>query len=307
MHDEKSTMDEEERYRRIVESRKAEPEDGAKRGGVGPDPHGEDKTVGDDPGEGSGQREPDKGTERKTDERTAEERQQHAIAAMRVRFKRENDALRREIAELKKAAGTSAGERPKTRADFKDDAEYGTYLRQSLEDDVYRRVRERVDGDLENERSEAEEYRRLEQGLENVQKGLGGTVMRELRDPESEMSLILTDERAEAMADAIRQSPDKAEILAVMYGNPDLFRKLLDLPPRKQAYRIFQLEDRLEAMRREGESKAKAEEERRKRAEAVPAPGAFGVTGNGRTNIGSLSATERVKRYREEMRKSGII
>ncbi len=299
-------MNEEEKYRQIVEDRKSGPEGGEKQGGVEPDPHGTGNVAGKEPEAGAARQEPARGTE-PADGRDPEERQRHAMAAMRIRFKRENEALRREIAELKKAAGASGGEKPKTREDFKDDAEYGNYLRQNLEDGIYRRVRERMDGDIESERESAEDLRRLESGLESVQKGLSGAVMRELHDPESEMSLILTDDRAKAMADAIAGSDHRPEILAVMYGNPGLFRKLLELSPQKQQFRIFQLEDRLEAMKAQGEIRTKAEEERRKRAESVPAAGAFGITGNGRTNIGSLSATERVRRYKEDMRKSGII
>lgn len=298
-------MNEEEKYRQIVDSRNSGTEGGEKQGGVEPDPHGTGN-AGKEPEAGAARQEPARGTE-PADGRDPEERQRHAMAAMRVRFKRENEALRREIAELKKAAGASVGEKPKTREDFKDDAEYGSYLRQNLEDGIYRRVRERMDGDIESERASAEDLRQLESGLESVQKGLSGAVMRELHDPESEMSLILTDDRAKAMADAIAGSDHRPEILAVMYGNPGLFRKLLELSPQKQQFRIFQLEDRLEAMKAQGETRTKAEEERRRRAESVPAAGAFGMTGNGRTNIGSLSATERVRRYKEDMRKSGII
>ena len=298
-------MNEEEKYRQIVDSRNSGTEGGEKQGGVEPDPHGTGN-AGKEPEAGAARQEPARGTE-PADGRDPEEKQRHAMAAMRVRFKRENEALRREIAELRKAAGVSAGEKPKTREDFKDDAEYGNYLRQNLEDGIYRRVRERMDGDLESERESAEDLRRLESGLESGQKGLSGAVMRELHDPESEMSLILTDDRAKAMASAIAGSDHRPEILAVMYGNPGLFRKLLELSPQKQLFRIFQLEDRLEAMKAQGETRTKAEEERRRRAESVPAAGAFGITGNGRTNIGSLSATERVRRYKEDMRKSGII
>lgn len=298
-------MTEEERYQQIVDSRKAEPESDGTQSGVKSDPP--DTKASSTENTETAQQAEGKTDEKATNAPTPEEKQQHALAAMRVRFKRENDALRREIAELKKASGASAGEKPKTRADFKDDAEYGNYLRQNMEDSIYRRIRERMDGEMDQDSAKAAEARKLSEGLESVQKGLAETVMRELQDPESEMSLILTDERGKALTESIAQSPHKAEILAVMFGKPKLFSDLLELSPQKQQFRIFQLEDKLEAMKAESGSRAKAEDERRKRADSVPTAGAFGVNGNGQTNIGSLSASERIKRYKADMRKSGII
>ena len=98
------------------------------------------------------------------------------------------------------------------------------------------------------------------------------------------MSVIITDERAQPIAEAIRESHRGADMLALMQAKPEIFRQMLELPPRKMEYRLNQLEDSIDNMYKALEAK-KAEESRRRNApnrfrhRATSATTAMGTTG----------------------------
>lgn len=292
-------MTEEDKYKQIAASRDAA--GGSDAGGVKESDPQDAKAV-----ETGGEAPKDETAKPK--EPTPEERQRHAFAEMRHKFKRENDALRRELAELRQRLDSAAEpDKPKGRSDFKTDADYGAYLRDRMGDDIYNRVVERIEG-ARSLRSELEEIRRgVVEKLNGDEPGFGTKLMAEIEDPESEFHALLQDKRGDAIAEAVRESKYRADILAVLYSNTDRFRGLLEMTPERQKFQIFQLEQTLERLNAERAAKAKADEARKRQAEAMPTAGAFGMNGNGNTGIGGMSATERVKRYKAEMRKNGII
>lgn len=299
-------MNEEEKYKQIAESRQSDGNGDKQQGGVnGSDPQDDNK-----PGS---EEKPEKGeTKETTDtpkELTPEEKQQHAFAEMRFRYKRETDALKRKIAELEKAMG--AGKKDsvpkKGRADFKTDDEYGDYMRDTMAESIYKRVKEQLERENAANTGRSETRSEITRQLDAIKPGLGNAVYAEMNDPNTLLHEVLTDQRAEPMVNAIGESARKAEILLLMRNNPERFARLAEQSPERQRFQIFQLEQSLEMIRSQRDSAAKAEDERRKRAESLPTAGTFGVNGNGNTNIGGLSPAERIRRYKAEMRKNGII
>lgn len=300
-------MTEEEKFKQIQESRKVASEakgEQETKTGVESDPA--DKKVETKEGDYKQQETQtgDKTAPKK--EYTESEKQQHAMAAMRTNFKRENEALKREIAELKKwkAEAEAKSVKPKTRDDFENDEEFGKYLQKNLEENVYKRLQARMNEEAEKDSERSRRSERLSSGLESLEKGLTQKVFTQLENPDSEMSMILNDERGgKLIADTISESDYGAELLSLLYNKPEIFKEILALPAKKQEYRLYQLEDTIENMRKSVASKQQSDEEKRKRAESLPATGAFGLNGNGNTDISGLSTRERVERYKAEMRK----
>lgn len=239
-------------------------------------------------------------------EPTEAEKQQHAMAQMRAKFKRENDSLRKEVEELKKwkADAEAKNVKPKTLEDFGGDTEkYGAFLRKQIEDDVYARVSEEFRKNSAAETEMSERGEKLTKGLESIRSGLSQKVMAELKDPDSTMSMVLNDgEAGKTIADAIAESDYGADLLALLHGKPEIFQNMLSLPPKRIEFRIYQLEDQIAAIKAQASEKQKAEAEKQEKANSLPNVGAFGTNGNGNTGIAGLSAKERVERYKAEMR-----
>lgn len=239
-------------------------------------------------------------------EPTEAEKQQHAIAEMRSKFKRENDSLKKEVESLRKwkADFEAKQAKPKTLEDFGGDAsKFGEYLRKQIEDDVYARVSSEFSRKAAEDAEMSERGDRLSKGLEALQSGLSQKVMAELKNPDSVMSGILNDEHGgKIIADAITESEHGAELLAIMHSKPELFQQMLTLSPKRIEYRIYQLEDQIVALSKQMADKNKAEAEKQAKSDSLPNVGAFGTNGNGNKGIGGLSAKERVERYKAEMR-----
>lgn len=239
-------------------------------------------------------------------EPTEAEKQQHAMAQMRAKFKRENDSLRKEVEELKKwkADAEAKNVKPKTLADFNgNEEEYGKFLRKQIEDSVYARVSEEFRKNSAADVEMSERGEKLTKGLESLQSGLSQKVMAELKDPDSVMSMILNDgEAGKTIADAITESDYGADLIALLHGKPEIFQKMLSLPPKRIEFRIYQLEDQIASIKARASENQKAEAEKQDKANSLPNVGAFGTNGNGNSGIGGLSAKERVERYKAEMR-----
>lgn len=300
-------MTEEQKYEEIVKSREVEPAAGESLQG------GEEKSdPQDQQGKEASKVQPNRqdGTGKANEpkkEPTPEEKQRHAFAEMRIKFKRENDALRKEIEALKKAQAAKDVPAPKTRKDFETDGEYGDYLRKEMEDEIYRRVSERMRSEQDAVSERAALGERLRQQLEGLETGLSSKVFSALEDPDSDLYQILTDERGEGRIAEMLKGRYGAEVLAIIHGKPDLFRSILELPGRMQDYRLCALEDNIERLRSNREQESRAAESRRQAAESLPSAGTFGTNGNGVADVGGMSAAQRVAKYKAEMRKRGII
>ena len=96
---------------------------------------------------------------------------------------------------------------------------------------------------------------------------IASKVITELDDPDSEMSQILTDEKGKTIAEAVFSSDRRADLLALMQAKPEIFRAMMDLPQKKQEFRVYQLEDQIEARYAQLEVDEKAKKEKKERAE----------------------------------------
>ena len=302
-------MTTEEKYKEIVESRKVAGEESKEPSGVKVDPP-TPKNEHDE--EGKAEQQPEAGNEGVQNvsgksEPTDYEKQQHAMAAMRASHKRETDSLKKEIEELKKLvnAGKEKQE-PKKRSDFGSDEEYGEYVRSQITEGAAKQVREELEKRQADERRQNEFNEKLKSGLEGISKGLSEKVFGDLKNPESVMSQIIMDERAKSMVDAIRQSPRMADMLALMQAKPQIFQDILELPPKKQEYRIFSLEDNIDTIYSKKASRQQDDEAKKDRAASLPVTGAFGNQGTGSTDVSALSTEERVARYKAELKKKRL-
>lgn len=304
-------MTTEEKYKEIVESRKVADGESKEPSGVKVDPPAETPTETKptevtEKQQVAGKKEGEEGKDTTKKVPTDYEKQQHELASMRFNSKKTEKALLKQIEELKaEIAGLKGGEKTeqKKRSDFNSDDEYGEYLRQNFEKDVTEKVLKQVKEQNDSIARQNEFSRKLNEDLNKIQQGLGDKIIAELSNPESTMSQIIMDENGEAMASAIRDSNRRADLLALMQAKPQIFQEILALPPKKQEYRIYALEDQIELKYAQLSKKQQDDKEKEERSASLPTAGAFGVHGNGTSDISGLSTEERVARYKAEMRK----
>ena len=304
-------MTTEEKYKEIVESRKVADGESKEPSGVKVDPPAETPTE-TKPAEATekqqvaDKKEGEEGKDTIKKVPTDYEKQQHELASMRFNSKKTEKALLKQIEGLKaEIAVLKGGEKTeqKKRSDFNSDDEYGEYLRQNFEKDVTEKVLKQVKEQNDSVARQNEFNRKLNEDLNKIQQGLGDKIIAELSNPESTMSQIIMDENGEAMASAIRDSNRRADLLALMQAKPQIFQEILALPPKKQEYRIYALEDQIELKYAQLSKKQQDDKEKEERSASLPTAGAFGVHGNGTSDISGLSTEERVARYKAEMRK----
>lgn len=300
-------MTEDQKYEQIVKSREVEPASAEKPQGGEKMSDPQDAKATQAPETVDNRQETAERAKEPRKEPTPEERQRHAIAEMRVKFKRENDALRKEIESLKKAQAEKDAPARKTRQDFASDGEYGDYLRKEMEDDIYRRVSERMRSEQDAVSERAELGEKLRRQLEDLEEGLSTKIFSDVANPDSDLYQILSDGRDEGRFSDLLKGPYGAEALAIIHGRPEIFREILELPARMQEFRLCALEDGIERRRQERAQNVRAAEARKQAADSLPSAGTFGTNGNGGADVGGMSAAQRVARYKAEMRKRGII
>ena len=309
-------MTTEEKYQEIVNSRKDsednKPEETKRQGepsGVTTDPPAETRL---EPEKKPDERKPDEGGKQTEGDKgkgpakpSKPEQEEHALAAMRIKFKRENEALRKELEELKKAQAANAPKpTPKTRKDFDSDEAYEKHIRDTFKDELRAEIMNEVNAQRAQQDEKDGFTARLREDLERTfSKEVSDKVFADLNNPDSEMSEIILDERAKPIVEAIKSSARRADLLALMQAKPQIFQAMLELPERKREFRIYQLEDQIEARYAQLAAKQAEEKQRQERADSLPNTGTFGVNGNGNDGINGLSTAERVRRYREEILK----
>ena len=307
-------MTEEEKYQEIVNSRKAseekKPEDTKPKddpSGVKTDPPAEKQP---EPGKKPDESKP-QGDGKKPDEQKGEgpakpsekEMQEHAFAKMRLKHKKESDELRAQIAELnKKLADMAPKPQAKTRKDFESDEAYEKHIRDSLKDEIRAEIMKEVNSSRTRQDEKDKFTAKLRGDLETTfGTEVADKVFTDLSDPESEMTALIQDEQAKPIVDAVMGSRRRADLLALMQAKPQIFQSMLELSPQKMAYRVFQLEDQIEARYAALAAKKQDEEKKKAVADSLPTPGAFGTQGNGNNGIQGLSTQQRVDRYKKEL------
>lgn len=310
-----SYMTDEEKYEQIVKSRSGEGDTkGNLQSGVKADPQAEQKA-----GEASTETEAKvtgteekensteaKGTAKKT--LTDEEKRNHAMAAQRIKEKGYTKKIAELEAEINALKNASQAPKRKTRDDFKTDEEYKQYVQSEFAGEI----KSNVLNEIRKQQSEQQEAVNSRRELETeITKYYGDEVrnkiIAELSDPYSEMAQIVTDPRAKALVEAIRDSKEKPHILAAMQATPQAFAELLNESPRRQEFAIFQMENNIRSKLQGYVQKQLDQQKKQERADAVPAMGTFGTNTNGVTDISKLSTKERVERYKADMRKKGLI
>lgn len=310
-------MTEEEKYQEIVNSRKEseekKPEEAKPQetnpSGVKTDPPAEkqpepEKTPEEPKPQGDGKK-PDESKGEGPAKPSEKEMQEHAFAKMRLKFKKENDELRAQIAELKKGIAESAPKpQAKTRNDFESDEAYEKHIRDTIKDELRAEIMNEVNTSRTMQDEKDKFTAKLRGDLEGTfGKDVADKVFTDLNDPESDMSMIIQDEQAKPIVEAVMGSKRRADMLALMQAKPQIFQSMMDLPPQKMAYRVYQLEDQIEARYAALAAKKKDEEKKKAVADSLPTPGAFGNQGNGNDGIQGLSTQQRVNRYKEELLK----
>lgn len=308
-------MTEEEKYQEIVKSRAdkdAEKQPDAKTqetnpSGVKTDPPAEKQP---EPGKKPDESKP-QGDGKTPDEQKGEgpakpsekEMQEHAFAKMRLKHKKESDELRAQIAELnKKLADMAPKPQAKTRKDFESDEAYEKHIRDSLKDEIRAEIMKEVNSSRTRQDEKDKFTAKLRGDLETTfGKEVADKVFTDLSDPESEMTALIQDEQAKPIVDAVMGSKRRADLLALMQAKPQIFQSMLELSPQKMAYRVFQLEDQIEARYAALAAKKQDEEKKKAVADSLPTPGAFGTQGNGNNGIQGLSTQQRVDRYKKEL------
>lgn len=309
-------MTPDEKYQEIVNARKASEEqkpDGAKPqetnpSGVKTDPPAKEKQEpekkpdGNNPEDGKKPEGDGKGDGKPSED----EKKEHAFAKMRLKFSRENEALKKEIEALKKAQADNAPKpQTKTRKDFgDDDAAYEKYLRETIAEEAYQKAKAEFESKKSEQDGKEKFTAKLREDLErSFSKDVADKVFGDLSDPESDMTLIITDERSEPMREAIMESSRRADLLALMQAKPQIFQQILELPPKRQAYRIYQLEDQIEARYSQLKARQASEQQKKERADSLPNTGTFGQGDNTNKGFSGLSTQQRVDRYMEEYMK----
>lgn len=310
-------MTEEEKYQEIVENRKAEaasaeppkPDEG-NPSGVKTDPPAEktaepNETGNDEPPK-DGDGKSDKGKDGKAPAKPSKaEQQEHALAQLRIKSKRENDALRKEIEDLKRRLAESAPKpAAKTAKDFEKPEEYEKYVRDTMKDELRKEILEEVESKKAAQDDVEQFTAKLREDLEKTfNKEVSDKVFADLNNPESVLSMMITDERAKTVVDAVKASRRRADLLALMQAKPEIFQQIMELPERKQEFRIYQLEDQIEAKYAQFAAKQASDQQKKERADSLPNTGTFGTNGNGNEGVSGLSTTARVNRYKEEILK----
>lgn len=313
-------MTADEKYQEIVNSRKAATEDKQPEtekkpedenpSGVKADPPAEDKKPetekqpegdkkpeGDPKGKGEGDKKP-----------SDADKANHALAELRFKHKKENEGLKQQIADLQKQlAALQPKPQAKTVKDFEKPEDYEKYVRDSFKDELRKEILEEVKATRAMQDEHAGFEKQLREDLEKrFAKEVSDKVMADLHNPESSMSMIITDGRAEPMIEAIKASSRKADLLALMQANPQMFIDMLDLPDRRKEYEIYKLEDRINARYQQIAAKMQSDKAKAEKAASVPTPGTFGVNETGNKGFSGLSAKARVERYMEEIQKKRI-
>lgn len=305
---------EEEKYQEIVNSRKNKeaekqpetPPQETTPSGVKTDPPAERQPEpGKKPDESKPQgdgKQPEDPKGEGTAKPSEKEMQEHAFAKMRLKFKKENEELKARLAQLEKSAVENAPKTQlKTRKDFETDPEYEQYVRDSIADEVRKKVLEEVNSYRAKQDEANKNTAKLREDLEGTfGKEVTNKVLTDLNDPESEMSMILTDERAAPIVEAVKGSGRKADLLALMQAKPQIFQAMMTLPPTKMAYRVYQLEDQIEAKYSALAAKKKEDEKKKAIADSLPTPGSFGNGGEENKGVSGLSTQQRVDRYKKE-------
>lgn len=307
-------MTEEEKYQEIVNSRKAAAEDKKPNeakpqetnpSGVKTDPPAEkqpepDKKPDESKPQGDGKK-PDDTKGEGPAKPSEKEMQEHAFAKMRLKFKKENDELKARLAQLEKGAAEKKPQ-AKTRKDFESDEAYEKHIRDTLKDEL----RAEIMAEVNASRAKKDEMDKFTAKLRGDLEGTFGKevadkVFTDLNDPESEMTALIQDEQAKPIVEAVMGSKRRADLLALMQAKPQIFQSMMDLPPQKMAYRVYQLEDQIEARYAALAAKKQDEEKKKAVADSLPTPGAFGTQGNGNNGIQGLSTQQRVNRYKKEL------
>ncbi len=322
-------MTEEEKYKQIVSSRQSAEtanqqtkKENEEPSGVKTDPpadkgtedpknteppKGQSDTKTDTPPENGG-----KGTEDPKNTIPSDaQKQQNAMAKMRYENKRLLERIKKLEANDANRAAAQPQETFKKLSDFPNEDEYRKYLYDTMEKQITEKVMKQVqearerDAELQNGNNELRSTLERAFGAERA-----GSIYKDLENPESELSQILTDERAEALLDVVNHSKRKAEILAIIQARPADFLSLFELPPEKQKYRLYGLEDAIEQKYAQAQQQPQAAQQQQTQAQpkpntaaGLPTPGAFGTNGTGTRDISGLSTQERIARYKEEMRK----
>lgn len=310
-------MTPEEKYQEIVNSRKANAEkkpeetkpNDTNPSGVTTDPPANEKKP--EPEKKPDEKKPEDGKKPEGDGKgdgkpSEDEKKEHAFAKMRLKFSRENEALKKELEALKKAMAENAPKpQAKTRKDFgDDDAAYEKYLRETIAEEAYRKAKAEFESRKSEQDGKEQFTAKLREDLEkSFSKDVADKVFRDMSDPESEMSMLITDERSEPMREAIMESSRRADLLALMQAKPQMFQQILELPPKRQAYRIYQLEDQIEAKYSQLKAKQANEKQKRERADSLPNTGTFGQGNETNKGFSGLSDTARVDRIKEELKK----
>ena len=307
-------MTEEEKYQEIVNSRKASEEKKTEdtkakdeQSGVKTDPPAEkqpepDKKPDESKPQGDGKN-PDKQKGEGPAKPSEKEMQEHAFAKMRLKHKKESDELRAQIAELnKKLADMAPKPQAKTRKDFESDEAYEKHIRDSLKDEIRAEIMNEVNSSRTRQDEKDKFTAKLRGDLETTfGKEVADKVFTDLNDPESEMTALIQDEQAKPIVEAVMGSRRRADLLALMQAKPQIFQSMLELSPQKMAYRVYQLEDKIEAQYAALAAKKQDEEKKKAVADSLPTPGAFGTQGNGNNGIQGLSTQQRVDRYKKEL------
>lgn len=308
-------MTQDEKYQEIVNSRKAateekqpetdkKPEDG-NPSGVKADPpaiedkkpESEKKPEGDPKEKGEGDKKP-----------SDADKANHALAELRFKSKKENEGLKQQIAELQKQlAELQPKPQAKTLKDFEKPEDYEKYIRDKIKEEVFAEVMGQVNSTRAKQDEQEGFTKSLREDLEKTfTKEISDKVLTDLHNPESSMSMILTDNRAEPIVEAIKASSRKADLLALMQAKPQMFIDMLGLPDRKKEYEIYKLEDQINARYQQIAAKMQSDKAKAEKAASLPTTGTFGVNETGNNGVQGLSAQARVERYKQELLKGRI-
>ena len=210
--------------------------------------------------------------------------------------------LQKQIAELQPKP------QAKTIKDFEKPEDYEKYVYDSIKD----RLRAEIMGELNSERAKQDEKQGFEKQLredleKTFTKEVSDKVINDLYNPESSLSMILTDERAEPIIDAIKSSSRKADLLALMQAKPQMFIDMLNITDdSRKRYKVYQLEDQINARYQQIAAKMQSDKAKAEKAASLPTTGTFGVNETGNNGISELSAQARVEKLKQEILKGRI-
>lgn len=233
----------------------------------------------------------------------------HALAELRFKSKKENEGLKQQIADLQKQlAALQPKPQAKTVKDFEKPEDYEKYVRDSFKDELRKEILEEVNSARAKQDEQEGFTKQLREDLEKAfPKEISDKVLNDLYNPESSMSMILTDGRAAPMLEAIKSSSRKADLLALMQARPQMFIDMLNISDEsRMKYSVYQLEDRINARYQQLAAKMQSDKAKAEKAASLPTTGTFGVNETGNTGVQGLSAQARVDRYKQELLKGRI-